>query len=90
MSENHESRIAVLEHIANTTDEDLKNTLVVIAKHMEEEDVKWNTIQTELLTLKSTVAKYKSFLGGVVFTVSALWGIFLVAIKSFGWFANGN
>lgn len=90
MSHELETRVALLEHISDAADEDIKGALEVIVKHMEEEDEKWETIKTELQAVKSTVAKYKSFLGGVVFTVSALWGIFLVAIKSLGWFANGN
>ena len=86
-----ESRIAVLEHIAGEADEDHKLVLSSIAKHMEEEDVKWETIKQEIQTLNNTVVKYKSFLGGVIFTTSALWGIFIFAIKYFGWFKiNGQ
>lgn len=85
-----ESRVAVLEHLASEADDDIKGSLAAIAKHMQEEDVKWETIRKELSDLKATVTKYKSFLGGVVFTVSAVWGVFLVVAKFMGWFANGS
>ena len=91
MSDKLESRVAVLEHIAGEADEDMKTVLLRIAKHMEDEDERWDAVCARLTKMEKLFDKYKSFLGGVIFTVSALWGIFIFAIKYFGWFKiNGS
>lgn len=69
-----EERVAVLEANQQRIQKDLGELFTLIRDHMESEEKRWERIE-------ETLSKSKGFIGGVVFVVSALWGIFLVALK---------
>lgn len=41
------------------------------------------TIQNSVQSISTDIKKYQGFIGGVVFIVSAMWGIFVLAVGKF-------
>lgn len=56
-----------------------------LTNHIKEEEEHWDAARTTLDEIKSEMAKYKGFMGGVTFVVSAIFTVLmLVKDKVFG------
>lgn len=52
-----------------------------LLEHMEKESVDREKIEASLKSLHDTLTKYKGFVGGVIFVVSAIWAVVAVFLK---------
>ncbi len=67
-----EERVASLEVRMGTAEELLRNQNTILEK-----------IWRDVRELSNQIIKHKGFVGGIIFTISALWGIFILGFQYF-------
>lgn len=72
---NDGERVAVIEAESRRNQKDINSLHKMFRTHMEREEKDRSTIMNEIHDLKEMHIKQKSFVGGIVLTVSALWAI---------------
>ena len=72
-----EERIAALEAKLDRNERDITSLFEFIREHMKREDEHNAVLMTHISKMESRMDKQKSFVGGIVFTVSSIW--FVVA-----------
>jgi len=77
-----EERVAVLESLVERNQNDTTALFTMLREHMKKEDDDRELFLTELSNIRIMQQKQKSFVGGVVFTVSSVWA-FLVGSLMF-------
>lgn len=78
-----EERLAVLEQIAKDNKEDIDELFSVIRRHMEQEEKDRIVLMKQLNDLTIADAKQKSFVGGIVFTITAVWALITAAVAMY-------
>jgi len=68
-----EERIAALEAKLDRNERDITALFKVIRDHMNREDDHNKILLSHISKIESRMDKQKSFVGGIVFTVSSLW-----------------
>lgn len=69
-------RLAVLEEQHERLQKDIEELFKFIREHMEKEEDRWKDIH-------DTLTKWKGFIGGALFIITALWGVLTFLGKFF-------
>jgi len=77
-----EERVAVSEAHNKRTYEDINELYNLIREHMAKEERERKDLTKLISDISAQQRKQRSFVGGIIFTVSALWAVALAAI---GW-----
>lgn len=75
-----EERLAVLESKDDRRASDISALFTLIRTHMEKEEEDRQVLIKELVAIKVTQQRQKSFVGGIVFTISAVWAAALAIV----------
>jgi len=78
-----EERVAVLESLAERASKDTSALFEMLRKHMEKEETDRDALLAALNQIRIQQQKQKSFVGGIVFTVSSLWAVILLGITHY-------
>ena len=73
-------RIAIVETDQKRLKTDVQNLFQLIRDHMEHEEVRWDQIQHQLAEIIRVRAKDKGFIAGIIFAVSAIWGVIVLGL----------
>lgn len=83
-----EERIAILETLNQQTDKEIKELFDLLRKHMEKEEQDRDEVKQairdskqDIADIKVVIGKQKSFLGGVVFTVTSVWTAIIAGLN---------
>jgi len=66
-------RVAVLESLSERNQSDITNLFALIRTHMEKEEEDRKELKGMITGIISVQSRQKSFVGGVIFAVSAIW-----------------
>lgn len=78
-----EERLAVLEHTVKIQDSDTSDLIALFKEQREADAVRWEKMDKRMDKFEGLITKYRGFLGGIFFTISALWTVGLIALKFF-------